>query len=222
MSRMNVAWSHSVLNSYETCAWRHYLTKVAKTVKEPPSDAMNWGRRVHTSLEQRLKHGTALPTELRHYEKYAAKLLSFKGKRIIEEKMSIDKAFRPDTWFSKTVWCRSVIDFGVIGTDQALILDWKTGKRKPDFDQLKLFAGVAFAHYPWVDKVTTGFIWLKEKKWDQEKFTRSQVGDIWSDFLPRVKRLEQAYAEDRWPKKPSGLCREWCPVGQGNCEFCGR
>lgn len=32
-----VAWSYSALTSFETCPHRHYETKIAKTIKEPPT-----------------------------------------------------------------------------------------------------------------------------------------------------------------------------------------
>ena len=54
------------------------------------------------------------------------------------------------------VWVRGVIDIGVIGSDTAYLLDWKTGKHRPDSDQLKLFAALAFAIYPWISNVVTG------------------------------------------------------------------
>ena len=98
---------------------------------------------------------------------------------------------------------------------------WKTGKRKPNSDQLMLFAALAFAYYPWIEKVVCGFIWLKDSSFDKEIYTREQIQEIWSEFLPRVDRLEIAFNEDKWQAKPSGLCRNWCPVGKKLCEFCG-
>jgi hypothetical protein len=122
---------------------------------------------------------------------------------------------------AKNVWCRGIIDIGVVGSKKAYLLDWKTGKHKPNSDQLMLFAALAFAYYPWIEKVVCGFIWLKDSKFDKEIYTREQIQEIWSEFLPRVDRLEIAFNEDKWQAKPSGLCRNWCPVGKKLCEFCG-
>lgn len=215
-------WSYSSLTAFETCPKRYYLTRVAKKVVEPQTEATIWGNKVHGCLEARIKSGTALPEYLQAYEPMAAKIASREGKRIVEERMTLDRNFRPTKWTDATAWCRGIIDVGVVGSETATLLDWKTGKRKLDSDQLKLFAGFAFAHYPWVQKVKTGFIWLKENLIDKETFTREQIGDIWNEFIPRVQRLEIAYTEDKWPAKPSGLCRSWCPVGKANCDFCGK
>jgi hypothetical protein len=110
----------------------------------------------------------------------------------------------------------------VLNGNKALLLDWKTGKRKFDSSQLKLFAGLAFAHYPQVEIVFTGFVWLKEGKIDKDTFTREDVPAIWQEFVPRVRRLERAYEEDKFPPKPSGLCSKWCPVPNRLCKFSGK
>lgn len=214
-------WSYSALTAFETCPKRYYLTKVAKKITEPPTDATIWGNKVHGCLEARLRNGTPLPDYLKPYETLVKKIAAREGKCIVEERMTLDRNLRPTTWQAGNAWCRGIIDVGVVGSDRATLLDWKTGKRKPESDQLKLFAGFAFAHYPWINTVNTGFIWLKENKVDKETFTREQVGHIWTEFIPRVKRMELAYSENKWPAKPSGLCRSWCPVG-AECEFCGK
>lgn len=217
----NVTWSYSDLPSFETCPRRYQLTRVTKEVTEPQTEAILWGNQVHNALEKYAKERKPLPTALKKYQKYVDKILSYDGKRIVEERLTINANFKPTKWMAKDAWCRGIIDIGVVGAEKAYLLDWKTGKRKPDSSQLKLFAGLAFAHYPWVSKVVTGFIWLKDCEFDKETFTREQVSDIWSDFLPRVNRIEYALKSDKWTPKPSGLCKNWCPVGRSLCEFCG-
>lgn len=218
----SVAWSHSALSAFEECPLRYKLTRVSKVVKEPETEAIAWGKRVHTALEQRIRDSTPLPKLLANYEPLAAKVANSSGEILVEQRVAINAGFSPTEFFAKDVWCRGVLDVAVVGTTSAMILDWKTGKRRDGFDQLKLFAAFAFAHYPSIERVDTGFAWLKEDAIDRQSFTREQVGDIWSAFLPRVRRLEQAFEQDRWPAKPSGLCKKYCPVGRANCEFCGK
>lgn len=214
-------WSYSALTAFETCPRRFYLTRVAKQVKEPQTEATMWGNKVHKALELYAKGEKPLPKDFKVFQKYVDKILSYEGKRVVEKKVALDRNLRPTTWFAKDVWVRGVVDIGVVGSEKAYLLDWKTGKRKPDSDQLKLFAALAFASFPWIEQVTTGFIWLKPKEFDKEVFTRKQLTEIWGEFHPRLSRLAHAYEEDKWTPKPSGLCREWCPVGQKHCEFCG-
>lgn len=218
---LNKAWSYSALTAYETCPRRFELTRVSKKVVEPQTEATLWGNQVHKALELFAKGEKPLPEDLAKYERYVKKIQSYEGKRVVEERIALDKNFRPTKWMAKDVWVRGIIDIGVVGPEKAYLLDWKTGKRKVDSDQLMLFAALAFAIYPWIEKVTTGFIWLKSGEFDKEVFTRDQLPEIWNVFMPRLKRLAHSYEDNKWTPKPSGLCKNWCPVGKANCEFYG-
>ena len=103
----------------------------------------------------------------------------------------------------------------------AMIPTHNTGKPKDNHEQLMLFAALLLHHYPELEVIRTGYVWLAHgSKITSKEFTRADVPQIWEEFLPRVKRLQQAVDADKWPKKPSGLCRAWCPVL--DCEFNGR
>jgi hypothetical protein len=127
----------------------------------------------------------------------------------------------PTTYFAKNVWFRGILDVAIIKPTSVTVLDYKTGKRKPADDQLKLFAGVAMRVFPFAEKITTGYLWLKEKKIDRAEYTRADEASIWENFNRRVYRIEQAMEANNFPPRPSGLCREHCPVGKAHCEFCG-
>lgn len=209
------------MTSFETCPRKHYHTKVAKDIPDPPGEAAMWGQAVHKHLEERAKSSKPLPDHLKHCEPIVAKILSHDGKRLVEEQIALTRDLRPTTWFGKDVWCRGVVDIGIVNDKNAVILDWKTGKRKPDNDQMKLFAAFAFKQYAWIEKVTTAFVWLQENKTDKEVFVREEhEAGIWQEVMPRVIRMENAYAKDSWPAKPSGLCKKYCPVR--SCEFYGK
>ena len=215
-------WSFSGLTSFETCGKRYFHIKVARDVVDPPNEATAWGSTVHKHLEDRVRHGTPLPAVLQEYERLVEPIINAGGTLIVEQQLAVDSGLRPVAWDSQDAWCRGIVDVGVLTGKRAVLLDWKTGKRKPESDQLKLFAGLAFAHYPDIEAVTTGFVWLKEGVVDREKFTRKDASTIWQQFVPRVQRLERAYADLRFVPRPSGLCRRWCPVPQSLCEFSGR
>jgi PD-(D/E)XK nuclease superfamily len=217
-------WSYSGLTSFETCAKRYYHIKVARDVKDAPGEAALWGSIVHKHLEDRVRDGTQLPSSIAGYESLVAPLLATTGTLLIEQQMAVDIALQPVEWDSPEAWCRGIVDLGLITSSgtQAMLLDWKTGKRKPDSDQLMLFAGLAFSHFPKLQQVQTSFIWLKDKKIDKQSFSRSDLPDIWQRFLPRVSRLVRAYVTASFPPKPSGLCAKYCPVGRSQCTFSGK
>ena len=99
----------------------------------------------------------------------------------------------------------------------AYALDWKTGKRKPDSQQLRLFALLVFAHYPHVQECKTEFVWLKTGERDDAVYRREQEAEMWQPFLPSLARYNAAFKQEMWAPRKSGLCRGWCPVT--SCEF---
>ena len=210
-------WTYSQLDSFETCPRKFYHLKVARDIVEPPSPHAEWGTRVHAAFEDWIKNGSPLPEGMTQWQSLAEKLAKLPGEKLCEQKMALDKNFRPTDW--KTSWTRGVADLLVVHKDRAVVADYKTGKRKPT-EQLDLYAAYTFAHYPQVKVVTTAFVWLKDRKIDKKEVTRGEVPIVWSGFLPRVRKLESAYERDSWPERPSGLCRAHCPVT--TCKFNGK
>ena len=215
-----VAWSFSALNNFQTCPRQFYETRVAKNFKDEMGEAALWGDRVHKALDRRITHGTPLPEGMTQYEKYAKKVLDSPGELHAERKLCLTPNLEPTKFFAKDAWVRGIIDVSVVNGARAWAGDWKTGKRKLDSDQLKLFAGMMFATHSSLEVVKTTFIWLKEGKADSDTFTRDQVPEIWQHFQPKVRKLELAHERGHWPPNPSGLCRKHCPVL--SCEFNGR
>lgn len=208
------AWTFSSLEKFETCPKQYYHTRVKRDVIEGPTEATKWGERVHTALENRVTLGEPLPEGMEHWEGLAAKLEALPGDKIAEMKMAVNDSFEACDW--KSAWSRGIADLVVVHEHKAIVLDYKTGKRKPT-EQLALYAGYTFAHFPDLEEVQTGFVWLKDKKIDKQTFTRVELPMVWQEFLPRVSRLESAYERDSWSPRPSGLCKGWCPVK--SCEF---
>jgi hypothetical protein len=216
-------WSYSGLTSFETCPKRYYHIKIAKDVIDAPGEAATWGSTVHKYIEDRLRDKTPLPTSVANLEALVAPIEAKPGRKLIEYQMAVDATLAPAPWDSAAAWCRGIVDVGVVAesSDKAVLLDWKTGKRKPDSDQLMLFAALAFAHIDTLNVVKTGFVWVKSGEFDGQTFKRTEAPVIWQRFAPRVKRLELAYESGSFPPRPSGLCRKHCPVPYKKCEFSG-
>lgn len=233
------AWSHSVLDSFETCEYRHFLTKVTKDpalkVVEPQSKEMAWGNRVHKAMEERVGSKVPLPAEMVQWEPKAMAIDAARraGAHVeVEQKMAIDVNYKQVTYFHKingtnAVWVRGAADVVIERRSRAKVLDWKTGKPKVNSDQMKLMAGMQFVLKPYLEEIETAFIWLAFPNTppDTQTFARDDLAGIWQDFIPRVQRLNHAIDTGRFVKKPSGLCKNWCPVpkgtGPGCCEHRG-
>ena len=217
-----VPWSYSSLTAFETCPKRYQLTRLLKKVVEPQTEATTHGNEVHKALELATLGEKPLADKYKQYQPLVERLRAKPGKRLVEYKFGLTRGFKPTEFFAKDVWVRGVIDYALVQPTTAFVLDHKTGKPKTDHDQLKLFAGVAFSAFPYVEKVRTGYLWLAYNKMDTQDFTKDDVPAIWEDFGTRVQRMEHAFKTDNFPPRPSGLCRQWCPVGRKLCEFCGK
>lgn len=211
--------SFSSLKMYENCPKRYYHQRVLKEVKDQGGEATIWGERVHEFLENRLTKATELPQEVARYDPLCKSIIKLAegGELLVEQQLTLNEALETTSWFAKDAWMRSIVDVLVIQGAEAVMFDWKTGKRRPDFSQLELFALQVFKHYPDVKRVRTSFVWLKDLSMDHEQYTRDDEPELWSRLMNKVVRVEKSLASDNWPAKPSGLCN-WCPC-KNFCEY---
>lgn len=217
METKPITWSFSSLQKFKNCPKRYYEERVAKSVKQTPTEATNWGERIHAAFDNALKTDTPLEADLKPYSPVVERFAKTKGTLHSEQKLAITSSFKPTGYLAKDVWCRAVLDAVWIDKDVARVVDWKSGRRKRNGSyQLKLSSLILFAHHPQVDRVNTGFVWLQTGKMDVEKYYRKDIPILWQDILPDVRRLEYAHRTMTFVPKPGPLCR-WCPVKK--CSF---
>lgn len=217
---INLSYSYSSLKQYENCPLRFYYQRISKQVKDEPGAASIHGERVHKSIEERLgPQKTQLPPELSRHEKLCAQIeAAAQGCEIfLEKELVLTKNLKPTTWFAQDAYLRTKADMLALRGRKALVTDWKTGARRPDFLQLELTALQVFIHYPDVDIVTGAFVWLREEKHDKEIYLRDDFDKLLSGLQKRIERVEHSVFTEIWPAKPSGLCR-YCPANT-ICEF---
>lgn len=214
-------WSYSSLAAFEECPRRYKLTRLTKQVREKQTPALAEGNRVHTALEKYIKGESSLPPEYAGYKNFADTVKTAPGQKHAEYSFGLTKNLKPTGFWDSDVWVRGKLDVVVLREKSAVVIDWKTGKPKVDMDQLRLFAGAAFCTWPHIQGVVTGYAWLTASKLDPERFNREDNTKIWQEFAIRVHRMEEAAKTDSFPPRPSGLCRQWCPVGKALCEHCG-
>lgn len=211
--------SFSSLKMFENCPYRYYHQRIKKSVTDQGGEASQYGERVHKFLEDRLGKKEPLPDEVAKLEVVAARLEAAAAGHdmYFEKQLTLNVDLKPTTWWAKDAWMRSILDVLILRDDDAVVIDWKTGKRRPDFTQLELFALQVFAHYPYINKVSSSFIWIKDTALDKEVYKRADAHVMWEKLLTRVSRIEQALEHDTWPAKPSGLCN-YCPC-KPFCEY---
>ena len=215
-------WSFTSLDTFKTCPFQYMNKYVAKTVREEPTEAMLWGNAVHKHFEDRQAVNTPLPVDLRQHEPYMQKLADKPGVAFTEQKIALDTKAQPTHFFDRDVWYRGVMDYQKVDSDSAsaLIVDYKTGKPHQKFTQLGMFAIHTFAHHHKVELVNAQFYWTKDQTVTKKVWSRKDIPELWGTVLPDLRQYAQAFKENVWQKRQSGLCRQWCPVLE--CEHNGR
>lgn len=217
---MQLAHSYSAVKQYENCPQRYYRQRIVKDVTDPGGEASKYGERIHAMLEARLRDKTPLPPEASMYEGLCRSLerAAVGGTLTIEHELTLNQDLAPTGWWDADAWLRSKLDVLVVRDDRAVVIDWKTGKRNPDFFQMSIFAAMVFKHFPQVEQVDTSLVWLRIMEMDTETYHReSSSQELWSDILGRIRRIYQSAETGNWPAKPSGLCK-YCPA-QSTCQW---
>jgi len=208
---MAFAWSYSAVDMYELCPKKYYHLKVAKDVKDSDSSWSEEGKVVHKALKERVVDDVALPLPLRHMEPMAHRFALHSGEKHGEIQLALDRNFQPCGWFDKQVYVRAVIDLLIIRGDTALIVDWKTGKVRPKYDQIKLSAAVLAKQMPEIKSFSLAFVWVNYKEVSAMKMHVDDMDEVWADYLERATAIEDAIKTTDFPATEGYLCK-YCPV----------
>lgn len=215
---MRLSHSYSAIKLYENCPLRYFRQRIVKDVIDEGGEASKYGERVHAFLESRLK-GEDLPQEVAQYEILcqAVEKLAKGGELYIEKELVLTENLTPTGWWDADAWLRSKLDVLVIQGADAVVMDWKTGKRNADRFQMQLFAAQVFKHFPDVVRVKTCLTWLKTLEMDTEVYNRVDINPVWAEIMKRIQRIHSSVEHDNWAARPSGLCR-FCPA-RHDCDY---
>jgi len=208
--------SHSSLNRFVTCPKQYHALKIVRTVKDAPNEASIWGDRVHKTFEAVLKDDEPLPPDLVDYQGYLDEIRKVTGTMRVEAELAIDSNLQPCSFHAPNVFMRCIIDVLHLQEDRALAMDHKTGKPRAS-RQLQMTALIVLHHFPHIQTCKTGYFWLKTNSKNTEEYTREQIPELWQEFLPDMQQYKQAFEQDVWQPRQSGLCSGWCPVH--DCEY---
>lgn len=212
-----VKWSFSGLKDFINCPRQYNEVKVLKRHTKKVTEQMLYGTEVHKALEDYVRDGTPLAKNYERFKPSLDALLDIKGTRYPEHKMALTNEFTPCGFDADEYWVRGIVDLLIVDGPEAYIVDYKTGSaRYPDTKQLKLMALFTFSHFPEVQSVKAGLLFVVYDVFITEEYTREQIAELVSCFTPDLQRLTAAMQHNVWNPKPSGLCG-WCPVK--DCEF---
>jgi hypothetical protein len=212
-----IKWSFSGLKDYVNCPRQYHETKVTKNFVKKQTEQMLYGTEVHKALEDYVRDGTPLLKNYERYQPMLDSLLEIEGGRYPEHKMALRDDKTPCDFTDKDYWVRGIVDLLVVDGDSAYIVDYKTGSAKyPDSKQLKLMALMTYAHFPRVNQIKAGLLFVAHNTFIAEEYRREQISSLWENFTPELARLKWSYEQNRWPENPTPLCG-WCPVT--TCQF---
>ena len=213
---MSRKWSFSRLKSFEQCPKQFYYEKVLRKYEQKETEAMRYGTAVHEAAEFYVRDGTPIPAKYGYMKPILDSLMQLKGEKLCEYELGLTADLEPCAMNADNVWFRGIADLIILDKSRgvAKVLDYKTGKsaRYADTGQLELMALAVFKHFPEVDTVQAGLLFVVCDKFIRDVYTREQQPELWEKWLGKYKRMEKAYEVDVWNANPSGLCKRHCPV----------
>jgi CRISPR/Cas system-associated exonuclease Cas4 (RecB family) len=210
-------WSYSALKEYENCPKKYYEIRVAQNYTVIPSEQMIYGTEVHKALEDYVKDGKELALNYLRFKPAADALIDIPGEKYPEHEMALFRDKTPCDFADSNRWVRGIVDLLIVDGDYAFIVDYKTGSNKyPDPKQLRLMSLMTFAHFPNVNKIKAGLLFVMHGTFVTEEYTREDLDKSWAKFNGPLGRLDNSYDNNVWPPNPTPLCK-YCPVK--SCDF---
>jgi len=215
-------WSYSSISLFQQCPKKYFHLRIAKDVVEPPQQHLLYGSEVHKAAERYVGYGEPLPAKYSQFQPQLDAMLALPGEKHCELELGLTKEFEPCAFRDKNVWFRSIADLLVINGNKARVVDYKTGKSSmyADTKQLELLSLLVFKHFPHIQSVKAGLLFLVAESLVKAEFVRATESDAWARWLPEINRLESAMTTGVWNPKPNFTCRRYCAVV--SCEHNGR
>lgn len=210
-------WSYSALKEYENCPKKYYEIRVAQNYTVIPSEKMIYGTEVHKALEDYVRDGVELAKNYQRFKSVVDELIAIPGTKYAEYEMALDKDKKPCEFSDPKRWVRGIVDLLIVDGDTAYVVDYKTGSnRYPDPKQLRLMSLMTFAHFPEVQKVKGGLLFVMHGSFIPETYLRIDIDKSWEKFSSSLQRLDNSLETNTWPANSTPLCR-FCPVK--SCDF---
>jgi PD-(D/E)XK nuclease superfamily len=206
-----VAFSFSRLEGYETCPKKFFHLSVAKDWKDPPNEMTQYGTDLHKAFADFLKSGKMLPLHLRQHLPMLRQLQQAPGEKVIEQQIAINHEYKQTDWFAKDTYCRVISDLTIMNGPHAVMFDWKSGKLKDGFDQLRLAAAVMFLIAEELETISMHYVWTKNKAITSDKMARADMPDVWANLMPRLQHYQNAHANMDFPARQGFHCN-YCPI----------
>jgi CRISPR/Cas system-associated exonuclease Cas4 (RecB family) len=212
---------------YEECPHKvklKYIDRIPEPERELPpgkdEHPMDRGSRVHDGCEKFVMGDLAdLPVEANKYFSDEFEHLRKLYKRgLVELEMScgVDKGWEFVPEWNDDTWCLIKMDAELKTDDMALIIDYKTGKRRYNevkhAEQMQLYQIAFFKKHPDINKLRTELWYLDLGEVHGMNYTRKQ-GMVFQRTYDR--RAKKMLRDKQFTPTPSQYACRFCPYGQG-------
>lgn len=205
-------WSFSSLKDFVNCPKQYHEVKVLKQFTKKVTHQMLYGTEVHKALEDYVRDGTPLAKNYERFKPVLDELIDIPGIKYPEHEMGLYRDKTACGFDDENRWVRGIVDLLIVDGKYAYIIDYKTGSNKyPDPKQLKLMALMTFAHFPEVNHIKAGLLFVMHNSFMDEEYHREDVPKLWKFFEADLARLDLSYNNEVWQPNPTPLCG-WCPV----------
>ena len=215
---MSIApWSFSKLKAFETCPKQFYHVKILKEYPQKETDAMRYGTDVHLACEEYIRDNKPLPKKYDYCKPSLDALNRIQGEKLCEYELGLTANLEPCGFKADDVWFRGIADLIIVDHDNKLawVVDYKTGKsaRYADKGQLELMALAVWKHFPEIEVVKGGLLFVVSKDLIRSRYTRTDDQRALTEkYVGKYKQMVIASDNNVWNASPSGLCRAWCDV----------
>lgn len=208
-----VVWSYTFLDVYDRCKLQAKERFITKTLKFKPSPESEYGNLVHGRMDDFFRgKRNSLGDELSKFQPIADQAKAAKGLRFSEYDIGIRIDWGKTSFFGRDVWGRCKLDYAVIDGPNALILDWKTGKKREDPLELEIQALALKVAHPEIKNIWGCYMWLKT----MEKGQMFELGSGVEKTRDYVEKTMKRVAMEPWVPTKNHLCA-WC--SNSNCVF---
>ena len=201
------------------CPKQFYEIRVRKSIPFIETDAIKYGKALHSAAEFYIKANMALPAEFAFMQSYLDKFIALPGKKYVELQMGMvikDRAFVHCDYWDSNCWYRGVSDFISVDHDneKAYLVDFKTSKSAQfaDLKQMALLAALIFLHFPKVKTVKSMLLFVKAGSVVKSEYTFDDRFKVFAHLNSDLKRLKAAFDSGTFNASPNNFCRRFCAV----------
>ncbi|MHC4648507.1 MAG: PD-(D/E)XK nuclease family protein, partial [Planctomycetota bacterium] len=201
------AWSFSRKRDYDECPLRAKLKHLDR-IPEEEGDALIRGSEIHGKAE---RYATGeirkMPEELKLFDEEFRALRKIKKRLEVEQSWAVDRKWVTCEWNDwDRCWLRLKIDVAYTEKRGAHleIIDHKTGRVRPNVEQLDLYAAAAPSRFPKAKTITASFWYLDWGEIVTRKYTIDEALKLRKQFEKSIKPM---FADKVFKPRPGNACR---------------